>query len=719
MLPRSMTSFTLKQDPQDARLKSSKSQRISKYMAGSAALRCLPGETIQEEAIRVKKCVHYNDGPHYVLGTLYCTNYRTAFRTDHPDKDSADEVLFDNDNDIALPCVDRIVAVSGQTKMKAVTAQSNLKFIPENLLIYFKGFRLMHFHFSNDGLQPQAYKITKAILQYQQKSCLTMKKKNNTVLKNLDNKQDGSPMDFPTQLFESYSDWDNEIDRLGASAWRVSPVNERCDTSTSLSKYIVVPCKLLDNDLKKTFAHFNQRRIPRWSWHHPGGSDLLRSAGFETNTDPDKENMRSIRSLLFANHSQCVIVDTSEELPSVSDIQLSYGKLRSLCLNDPSVTVSDEKWLSNLEGTRWLDHVRLCLKKSSEVSGFLSEGKRSVVLQESEDRDLNCLLASLVQLMSDPVVRTISGFQSLVQKEWVSAGHPFLQRINPFKETDKDESPVFLLFLDCVWQLIQQFPSAFEFTESYLLALHDSTLHPFCSSFMYNCQWDRIRGCQQRQFYSQTYTPVNGWRDVVRDRILLNGDYKAAEEEKPTPVTVWQWDLFYDHLRRQQFRNPIYQNKERTMQNGNGIMDKTSKLDAPNQSQMYRLSRGSLVLQSPLLSLKNSAVSKKGARRSQSFENLLDEERQFRGTISTQNSTSDLLQPLCVGPWVRLWKRCYLRCTTEMQLDLPPPSAAALAKELKSLLEKLKNFHITNCQEPSPSLTNQTGGNSFSPSSYG
>ncbi|XP_018088952.1 myotubularin-related protein 11 isoform X2 [Xenopus laevis] len=718
MLPRSVTSFTLKQDPQDSPLKSSKSQRISKYNAGGAALRCLPGETIQEEAIRVKKCVHYNDGPHYILGTLYCTNYRTAFRREHPDKDPPAEVLFDNDNDMALPSVDRIVAVAGQTKMKVVTAQSNLKFIPEELLIYYKGFRLMRFLFSNDGLQTQAYKIIKAILQYQQKSCLTMKKRNSTVLQNPDNKQDGSSMDFTTKFFESYSDWENEIDRLGASAWRVSPVNERYDTSTSLSKYIVVPCKLLDIDLKKTFAHFNQRRVPRWSWHHRGGSDLLRSAGFETNTDPDKENMRSIRSLLFANHSQCLIVDTNEELPSVSDIQLSYGKLRSLCLNDPSITVSDEKWLSNLEGTRWLDHVRLCLKKSSDVSGFLSEGKRSVVLQESEDRDLNCLLASLVQLMSDPFVRTISGFQSLVQKEWLSAGHPFLQRINPFKETDKDESPVFQLFLDCVWQLIQQFPNAFEFTESYLLALHDSAFHPFCSSFMYNCQWERIRGCQ-RQFYSQTYTPVNGWRDVVQDRILYNGDYKGVEEGKPTPVTVWRWDLFYDHLHRQQFRNPFYQNKKQTVQNGNGITDKTSMLDAPNQLQMYRLCRGSLVLQSPLLSLKNGAVAKKGARRSQSVENLLDEERQFRGHISTQHYTSDLLQPLWVGPWVRLWKRCYLRCATEMQLDLPPPSAAALAKELKSLLEKLKNFHIPNSQEPSASLTIQTGGNGFSPSSYG
>ncbi|KAM4690713.1 myotubularin-related protein 11 [Rhinophrynus dorsalis] len=720
MLPRPMTSFTLKQNPRDNMLRSSKSSKINHCTAPIAALKCLPGETVHDEAIKVKKRLQFKDGDQYVLGTLYCTNYRVAFRPEllHPSPDLSSGVLFDNDNDVPLPCIDRILAVSSQTKVKVLTAQSNLKFIPEELLIYYKGFRLMHLHFSDNGLQPQAYKITRTILHYQQKSCMEIQKRNparrSLAMCNVvtDNGQGGSLMDFPTQLFESCGDWEREIERLGATAWRVSPVNERCDTSISLSKYIVVPCKLLDNDLKKTFAHFNQRRIPRWSWHHPAGSDLLRSARFETSTDPDRDDVRFIRSLLFANHSQCVIVDTSDELPAVSDIQLSFVKLRGLCLSDPSVPVSDEKWLSNLESTRWLDHVRSCLKKASEVSVLLSERICSVVLQESEDWDMNCLMSSLVQLMSDPHSRTLSGFQSLIQKEWVSAGHPFLQRINLFKETDKDESQVFLLFLDCVWQLIQQFPSAFEFTESYLIALHDSAFNPFCSSFTHNCQWDRIRG-NQRHSFSQTYTPVNGWRDVVREKILLNGDYKHAVLDDPVPATVWEWGLFYSDLHRQQFRNPMYQNKEHPVLNGNGIYEKPSKLDLSSQNNVYLLSKGTLILQSPLLPWKSGTVSKKGARRAQSSESLLEEERQLRSNVGSHYTTAELLLPLCMGPWVRLWKRCYLRCAVELQLNMPPPSATGLATELKFLQEKLANQSINWVQEHSSCITHQTG--SFSP----
>lgn len=48
---------------------------------------------------------------------------------------------------------------------------------------------------------------------------------------------------------------------------------------------------------------------------------------------------------------------------------------------------------------------------------------------EHGDRDFNGLLSSLVQLLSAPEARTLLGFQSLVQREWVAAGHPFLTRL--------------------------------------------------------------------------------------------------------------------------------------------------------------------------------------------------------------------------------------------------------------------------------------------------
>lgn len=58
---------------------------------------------------------------------------------------------------------------------------------------------------------------------------------------------------------------------------------------------------------------------------------------------------------------------------------------------------------------------------------------------EAEDRDMTCVVSSLVQVMCDPHCRTRAGFQGLVQKEWVMAGHRFLSRINYHRDSDKEE----------------------------------------------------------------------------------------------------------------------------------------------------------------------------------------------------------------------------------------------------------------------------------------
>lgn len=44
------------------------------------------------------------------------------------------------------------------------------------------------------------------------------------------------------------------------------------------------------------------------------------------------------------------------------------------------------------------------------------------------DRDISCVISSLIQIICDPHFRSISGFEALIQKEWVALGHPFTTR---------------------------------------------------------------------------------------------------------------------------------------------------------------------------------------------------------------------------------------------------------------------------------------------------
>lgn len=105
---------------------------------------------------------------------------------------------------------------------------------------------------------------------------------------------------------------------------------------------------------------------------------------------------------------------------------------------------------------------------------------------------MNCVLSSLIQILLDPCWRTIGGFQSLIQKEWVALGHPFASRLGHILSPDIEPSPLFLLFLECIWQLLQQYPQAFQFSETYLTTLWDSAHLSIFETFLFNCEHDRL-----------------------------------------------------------------------------------------------------------------------------------------------------------------------------------------------------------------------------------
>lgn len=153
----------------------------------------------------------------------------------------------------------------------------------------------------------------------------------------------------------------------------------------------------------------------------------------------------------------------------------------------------------------------------------------SVVLQEGEGRDSSALVASLCQLLCDPLSRTITGFQTLIQKEWISLGHPFCTRLGHVRsqEGNFNEAPIFLLFLDCVWQLTEQLPNAFEFTEIYLISLWDTAHISIFETFLF---------------------------DTERERIL-------AENDKSNPLilrSAWDWGEQFQEKDKALFKNPLY-----------------------------------------------------------------------------------------------------------------------------------------------------------------
>ncbi|KAJ8288022.1 hypothetical protein COCON_G00006810 [Conger conger] len=710
MLTGSKTTFKVRQivpDMKERMLSHSGLHTRGRDMFG---LRCLPGECVLQRAVLVRKKLSAREGGGWLAGTLFCTHFRVAFvpQDCHKPDDNADPVLL-GDHDVALASIEKVVAV-GPSRTKMVTPNSSLKFTPEELVLYCRDLRVVCFLFDRLTPETQAVEITYSIAKtYQPLKPGTVLSFQNAALGSVEMKQFLSNRRRDPQMnwFESQADWERDLERTGATGWRVSAVNDRFEMATSLPRFNVVPQKVLDTELKKTFAHFNEGRIPRWCWHHPRGSSLLRMASFQNNIYHEKDDIRNLEALLFGGQQQCVVVELAEDMPTPADIQLAHTRLRALCLGDisTSVSVPDDKWLSTLEASHWLDHARCCLKKAAEVSCLLRDGHMSVILQEPEDRDLNCVVSSLAQVMCDPHCRTQLGFQGLVQKEWVMAGHRFLSRTNYHRESDKEEAPVFLLFLDCVWQLWAQYPSHFQLTGDYLLALHDSVHLPLFSSFLSNCQRERSRRSQR---LSQSYTPVNGWREV------LPRDSSQDAVDPPLPP-VWDWSLQYSCNRRARFTHPVSQPvPPQLVLNGNLNANPDShKLPDGAPGSVLLLSRGTFSSPSHLLPWRSGGGSgsyRKSHRRAPSSESLPGLERVVKAWSLSEAcrpppaplDPHEPLLPLLLGPCVRVWRDCYLRGALQAQAFCHPTPASMyhpvdqLAWEVQQLRDKLASVSTRN-----------------------
>ncbi|CAG8717576.1 27015_t:CDS:2 [Gigaspora margarita] len=201
-------------------------------------------------------------------------------------------------------------------------------------------------------------------------------------------------------------------------------------------------------------------------------------------------------------------------LSNIHTIAASHSAL----LRAITTNASSPNWFSVLKATGWLDHVADLLR---------SAGGKDGVVGKLVDEDASVLV----------------GLQVLIEKEWIAIGHPFRSRSDlPYNICNNDPrskikqssrnikepqnletapAPVFLLFLTCLHHILEQFPSAFEYNDFFLLCLARAAAgnSPF-GDFLCNSECER-----------------------------------EAIQLRERTRSIWSWVK----ERKQWFRNPLYQ----------------------------------------------------------------------------------------------------------------------------------------------------------------
>ncbi|XP_039622486.1 myotubularin [Polypterus senegalus] len=312
----------------------------------------------------------------------------------------------------------------------------------------------------------------------------------------------------------------NEYKRQGLpnEKWRITFVNEKYELCDTYPTILVVPFKASDEDLRRVAVFRSRGRIPVLSWIHPENQAVIMRCsqplvGMSGKRNKDDEKYLDVIREANGQTAKLIIYDARPNVNAVANkatgggyegedayqnAELIFLDIHNIHVMRESLkklkdivypNVEESHWLSSLESTHWLEHIKLVLSGAIQVADKISSGN-SVVVHCSDGWDRTAQLTSLSMLMLDSYFRTIYGFEVLVQKEWISFGHKFSSRIGhgDKNHTDADRSPIFLQFIDCVWQMTKQFPTAFEFNEHFLITIVDHLYSCRFGTFLFNCE---------------------------------------------------------------------------------------------------------------------------------------------------------------------------------------------------------------------------------------
>ncbi|TBU50226.1 phosphatases II [Dichomitus squalens] len=214
-----------------------------------------------------------------------------------------------------------------------------------------------------------------------------------------------------------------------------------------------------------------------------------------------------------------------------------------------------------LRRSNWLRHITAILEGTLLIVRNVHINSSHVLIHCSDGWDRTAQLSSLAQLCLDPFYRTQKGFAILVEKDWLSFGHKFLDRCghlssekfflapvenagsgggaeaaqaflasvqNRFTSQHhiKETSPVFHQFLESVRQVQRQFPERFEFNERFLRQLH---------YHLYSCQFGTFLCNSERE-------------------------RRGGEGGQPPVInrTISVWDYFFSPSEIELNKNPLY-----------------------------------------------------------------------------------------------------------------------------------------------------------------
>ena len=211
------------------------------------------------------------------------------------------------------------------------------------------------------------------------------------------------------------------------------------------------------------------------------------------------------------------------EIDNIHTARNGLAKIYNLLKNNDFY--NNKKFFSSFESSSWPNFIYRIIEASTNVALSVKNG-HSVLIHCSDGWDRASQITAFSQLLIDPYFRTIRGYMTLIEKDFVSFGHQFRYRNGYYSKEEVNEnqqSPILLQYLDATQQLLTQYPMYFEFNMKFLLFIANSINSGLYGTFLYNNEKER----EEKQVKQNT---MSCWTEILNNI----DEYKNCFYEKKT-----------------------------------------------------------------------------------------------------------------------------------------------------------------------------------------
>ena len=383
-------------------------------------------------------------------------------------------------------------------------------------------------------------------------------------------------------------------------------------------KKLIVPYELNDSQLKESAQFRTKDRLPTLTYRYKKyGNCIWRSS--QTKSGFSGINKSDILLLTkIANNQKLYIYDARpfinayanklkgagyENINNYPDIEMelifcgmsnihsvreSFKKL----MNNVSYSTNQETTLFlNITNSGWYEAIIVLLKSSFQIYNSISE-KSNVLVHCSDGWDRTSQLCSTSQLLIDKYYRTLDGFICLIEKDWISFGHQFRYRSGFYSPIDSPAnvsneiqfSPIFIQWLDSIYQLMSQNYNKFQFNFDLLLFLAEETFSGKYGTFLFNND-------NEREKYDEENKTISIWNYIKENEDKFINKIYNPDDERGLIINYKKIKLWRDYFFRFEKGNneyclDDYDKKLKTYENNNkrdkNIIEKLSNFIANN-----------------------------------------------------------------------------------------------------------------------------------------